>query len=326
MPKKGQFSPKLDKSKGRYYFRFGGKKHDLGRDYWGALRRIADIAGDKIRGPAAHTVAAAITAYLPTHRRPDWAGGLLKSFEEFSQTTELRDLPEDHLIRFAASLSNSPATIRHKVRLANAVLKHAIKQGWMDRLPDAPKLEVPQTRARDIPPDVLTETWQKLPDRAKPLLEFMLTTGCRPSEAMQLKWSEIDWSRAVIVKDDHKLKHRGKKRVIYMADRAVELLRSVTRCKASEYVFLSRLHKPYSREGLLSILREASKRKPYDAKERPRITSIYSLRHTFAQRALDNGVGIEDLAGLLGHTQISTTQVYAQVREDRLRAVAKKLG
>lgn len=319
MPKKTQFVPKMDKSKGRYYFRFGGRKHDLGRDYWDALRRIADIAGDKVRGGAQPlTVSEAIEEYLTTQRNPQWPSGLLKSFAKFSTGLELKSLPDDHLIRFAASLkSNSPQTVRHKVRLAKAVLQHAIRQKWMVAMPEAPKLRTPSRKARDIAPDVLAATWTELPSRARPVFEFILATGCRPSEATNLMWSEVDWTRGVIVKEEHKLRHRGMERVIYLTDRAVGILRSVTRCQASPYVFLNRFHKPYKWNGLRTILRRASGEK---------ISSVYSLRHTFAQRALDSGVSIEDLAGLLGHAKISTTQVYAQVREDRLRAVAKKLG
>ena len=68
------------------------------------------------------------------------------------------------------------------------------------------------------------------------------------------------------------------------------------------------------RSGLRSILRKRG------------ITSVYSLRHTAAQSMLDAKVPIEDVARLLGHSDLRTVGVYAQIRNDRAREVASSLA
>ena len=82
----------------------------------------------------------------------------------------------------------------------------------------------------------------------------------------------------------------------------------------NDLVFPSRLGVPYTASGLRAILRRAA----------PGVTP-YQLRHTFAQHAIDSGVATDDLAGLLGHSDVRTTRHYAKIRADRLRRVASGL-
>ncbi len=76
------------------------------------------------------------------------------------------------------------------------------------------------------------------------------------------------------------------------------------------YVFLSGLEKPYTPAGLRSIL------------SRHGIRTVYALRHTRAQRMLDDGARLEDVAAWLGHSNMATVGVYAQVRAEGLRKIA----
>ncbi len=78
-------------------------------------------------------------------------------------------------------------------------------------------------------------------------------------------------------------------------------------------MFLSSKGKPYTLSGLRSILRQKG------------IKTTYSLRHTRAQTMLDSGYDVADVAAWLGHADLRTVQVYAQVRSRRLKKLAESL-
>jgi integrase len=71
------------------------------------------------------------------------------------------------------------------------------------------------------------------------LIQFMLFTGCRPSEAVSLRWSEIDISKAVWTcsPKHHKTAHKGKKRFIVIGPQGQQVLNPVRELSRSDYVF-----------------------------------------------------------------------------------------
>ena len=109
----------------------------------------------------------------------------------------------------------------------------------------------------------------------------------------------------------HKTGRTGRPRTIYLTPAAAGILKDPPR--RYDHVFVSRLGKPYTPSGLRSILRRRG------------IASVYSLRHTAAQSMLDAQVSLEDVAKLLGHSDLATVGAYAQVRDDRAREVASSL-
>ena len=159
-------------------------------------------------------------------------------------------------------------------------------------MPAKPKLPKPMRRPRDVPHDKLVKAFEQLPERAGRVLRFILETGCRPSEACRLQWSQVDEKRRVCVLTAHKAGGTGRPRTIYLTPAADEILRSQKR--HHDHVFVNRFGNPYTPSGLRSILRKRG------------IASVYSLRHTAAQSMLDAKVPIEDVARLLGHSDLRT--------------------
>lgn len=200
-------------------------------------------------------------------------------------------------------------TIHHNMRLAFAVLRWCQKCGWLSELPDKPRLPVPQRKARDIPIDILPDVLDGLPDRVKPLVLFLLSTGCRPGEARLLRWAQVRADVGVCELGEHKTAGKtGRQRTIYLTEPAVAILDAQP--QNGEYVFTSKWGKPYTRQGLRSILANERRAHPIYP---------YQLRHTFAQSALDAGERLEMVQRLLGHCRITTTAVYAEIRDERVR-------
>jgi site-specific recombinase XerD len=137
--------------------------------------------------------------------------------------------------------------------------------------------------------------------------------GLRGNEAKTLKWQDVDFARSYLV-----VKGKGDKQRIIPFDKTVKkALESLPR--KSEYVFSSK------RTGRhLVDVRAALQRAKKVAGIEKRITP-HHLRHSFATHLLELGHDIRYIQALLGHAEISTTQIYTHVASNRLRDVVKSL-
>ncbi|MFT8352617.1 tyrosine-type recombinase/integrase [Clostridium saccharoperbutylacetonicum] len=177
-------------------------------------------------------------------------------------------------------------------------------------------------RERDPLTDAQVETIRDglIDIRDKAIFEFLLATGCRLSELINIKVSDLDWSRMsllVIGKGD-------KQRRIYFNDRTKIVLGKYlsNREGQCEYLFSSS-RRPYGqlkqRAVQLIVKKIEEKTKP------GRNLYPHIFRHTFATRALKY-MPLETVQALLGHSQISTTQIYAKTDEANTEFMYKKIG
>lgn len=159
-----------------------------------------------------------------------------------------------------------------------------------------------------------------LRDRA--MLEVLYATGLRVSELIQLRPGDINL-------DDGYLICRGKggkERVVPLGKAAATLTRRYieeTRPRLQrepvESLFLTRLGGPFTRQGVWKMLREYARKAGLEVRVSPHI-----LRHSFATHLLERGADLRSVQLMLGHSQITTTQIYTHVSRDRLRQVYEK--
>ncbi len=301
----------------------GGKVHHLGTDRAKAHRRAADLlGGDSGADPA--TAQGLIVAWItatgaaPCH---------VSRWGQFCGDMPLADLTATSLQAYADHLRDarhartdktlSNQTIRHYVAYARACWQWGIDQGWLTVAPGKVKTAAPMIVPRDHKPVDLQARFDKLNPRARVLAESIVATGCRPGEARLLRWSQVDLDRGVCVLEQHKTQRTGKPRTIFLTENAAKILSGQP--KVNQYVFLSIHKKPYTKDGYHTVLSRAG------------INSAYSLRHTFAQWFLDHGGpggapgDKSELSAWLGHSSSRMVDVYAQIRDIRLRQVAKRL-
>lgn len=318
-----------------YRLRLGGRDHYLGTDPTEAYRRAAEILEGKIVPIGApHTVAELVIKYCdkqPEAKRK-YCCEMLTPWVEFASNVETSQLDTRHFEQYVEWLAErtvkpqkptpkrkkerpkklSPWTVQKFVRYAIRTARWAVDQKWItDREIRTPALPKPVKKPRDISGDTLAEVFADLAPSPRRVLKFMVETGCRPSEAVGLTWDEVDLKRGVCVLEGHKTEHHGRTRTIYLTPEATRLLQSINNREG--VVFRNRKGQPYTVGGLRSILRRRG------------VTGIYQLRHTFAQNALEQGVALEDVAKLLGHSNLQTVQTYAQIRDERARKVAAGL-
>ena len=165
-----------------------------------------------------------------------------------------------------------------------------------------------------------TETAAGLRDTA--LLELMYATGCRVSEAVGLQLHQLHLDRGLVL-----LAGKGnKERFVPMGPPAIAALQSwlsvgrpgilerVRRAKPTQAVFLNLRGGRLTRQGWYQRLREHAK-----AAGIARTISPHKLRHSFATHLLEGGADLRSVQALLGHADISTTQIYTHVSESHLR-------
>jgi len=149
--------------------------------------------------------------------------------------------------------------------------------------------------------------------RDRTMLELMYSAGLRISELTGLRAEDV-------LSDMAFLKCRGKggkQRLIPIGEVAAEKLQQYLDIHPdpnSEWLFLTRLGKPFSRQGCWKMIRGYIR----DAGISKKVTP-HTLRHSFATHLLSGGANLRSIQEMLGHADIATTQVYTHVTSDRLR-------
>ena len=159
-----------------------------------------------------------------------------------------------------------------------------------------------------------------------------LATGLRRGELLGLKWEDIDLDIGVIhvkrqvgriegVIKELPLKTKNAYRNISIGADAIAMLKEMKEKKVSEYVFPSPTGGPISPDSVMKMLRRVLKRAGLPA------IRFHDLRHTFATLALQNGVDIKTVSGMLGHFSAGfTLDTYAHVTTAAQIEAAKTMG
>ena len=158
--------------------------------------------------------------------------------------------------------------------------------------------------------------------RDKTMLELMYATGLRVSELVNLKYSSFDFERSVI-----KVMGKGsKERIIPFGDSALSWLKQYIDFRRqnnlsmnSKYFFISQKLSQVTRQSFWQRVEHYQKIASIPYKISP-----HTLRHAFATHLLNNGADLRSVQMLLGHSDLSTTQIYTHIAKQRLSEMIKK--
>ena len=154
--------------------------------------------------------------------------------------------------------------------------------------------------------------------RNKAMLELLYATGLRVSELINLKLQDVDFSQDII----RTFGKGSKERVIPIGDYAKEYLEkyiyeyrsSMLKKENNEYIFLNNHGKQMTRQGFFKIIKKMAKEKGIQKELSP-----HTLRHSFASHLLKYGADLRTIQELLGHSDISTTQIYTHITNEELK-------
>lgn len=243
-------------------------------------------------------------------------------------------LTRDHLISYILWLKEreyASATVARKVAAVKSFCQFLVRTGASDENPaeelDSPKVkkQLPTTLTPDeveqllILPAQSGRTPKALRDTA--LMEVLYATGMRVSELAGLSLEDLDLDAGTI-----RCTGKGsKERVMPLYAEAAGAVRAYLeqgrthlqgRNAEEQTLFLNPRGERLTRQGLWLIIKGYAKQLGLEDRVTP-----HTLRHSFATHMLNGGAGLREVQRLLGHANISTTQVYTHISQDRLREV-----
>lgn len=145
------------------------------------------------------------------------------------------------------------------------------------------------------------------------LIEIFYSTGCRVSEMINVKISDIDFTNKTI-----RIMGKGsKERIVYFGDYASKYLDNyISKVKCDKYLFTNKKGEKLTINEVEQIVKDIMKHISIKTHVTP-----HTLRHTFATHLLNNGADIKTVQELLGHANLSTTGIYTHVSSDRLKDI-----
>ena len=230
-----------------------------------------------------------------------------------------------HLATYQATRKVSNATIDNRRRILSSFFSWLTKEEYIDKNPILRIAKIKSEKEVKIPfsDDDLenmricaSNTRNNLRDRA--LIEFLLSTGCRVSEVVDLKMSNVDFRRYECI-----VHGKGNKnRKVYISDRAMNHLKRYLkyRKKESLYLFANRNGDQWSKQSIEKIIKTIAKDAKVDN------AHPHRFRRTFATNSLNKGMPVQHLQKILGHQSLDTTMIYCQVDEDLIKFEHKKVS
>ena len=242
---------------------------------------------------------------------------------------KLKDIKEENInkyISYLFELNLKSSSVNRKISSIKSLYMFLVKKNILKNSPVneiiSPKQEkyLPFSMSEDEVDKLLNspKLSNKIEKRDKAMIEMLYATGMRISELVNLKITDIDTQRCVV-----KVLGKGsKERLIpfgeaaleslnaYLSDReessSKEIFLSNRRTKISRIAFWHRIKLYLSRENLKNSI------------------SPHTLRHAFATHLLNRGADLRSVQLLLGHSDLSTTQIYTHIAKQRLSDVLKK--
>lgn len=260
----------------------------------------------------------------------------LKSFAAFMQNMGISDLKKVNttnamsFIFWLQDEGKSNSTISRNTASLRTFFKYMIKWGIVK---DNPCLDIEVPKVEKRPPKIMTaeeveillgqpcENDEKgLRDRA--MLELLYATGIRVSELINIEISDIDLAIQAV-----KCRTGTKMRIIPIGSKAVYALdiyinsvrKKMIKNPREKKLFVNCSGLPMSRQGFWKIIKEYAKKAEISSDITPHI-----LRHSFAVHLIENGADIQVVSEMLGHSDISTTQMYVYMNKEKVREVYAK--
>lgn len=221
------------------------------------------------------------------------------------------------------------ATISRNIASLRAFYHYLVKEGVVEEDItdgiDAPKIEkkLPEIMSVEQVTNLLNQPCGDTPKeiRDKAMLELLYGTGIRVSELISLKVSDVNLRTGCL-----NCKPSGKERVIPFGQKAKQALvrylqeaRDAMIAEDNQILFVNCNGKPMSRQGFWKLIKSYSQKAGIEMEITP-----HTLRHSFAAHLVENGADLKSVQEMLGHSDISSTQVYAMMNQNHLRKVYAK--
>lgn len=261
----------------------------------------------------------------------------LKQFKNFClqrQIKDIKNLDRAIITNYILDLKKkgrSNATIARQMAALKLFSRYLVDEGWLEGEPTE-NMESPGVKKK-LPAVLDQDQVARLLEqprvgntpglRDKAMLELMYATGMRVSELLSLDINHVDCEHGYV----RCMGKGSKERIVPVGTMAATYLseylrRGRAKIKISsnqKALFLNMRGKRLTRQGFWKILKKHARAAGIDIEITP-----HTLRHSFATHLLENGADLRSVQEMLGHADITTTQIYTHLTDTRLRDEFKK--
>ena len=252
----------------------------------------------------------------------------LKKYKNFFKNKDINKIDETSIreyLKYLNKENNDTRTISHNISTLRSFYKFLLIEKILKNNP-MEYIELPKTK-KTLPKTLSIEEIDKLLDinltdsfsyRNKAMLELMYSSGLRVSELINVSIHDIDTSNCII-----RIMGKGsKERIVPLGDYAIKYIElylkehreKLIKRELNDYLFLNNHGKKMTRQGFFKILKGIAREKNIKTEFSP-----HTLRHSFATHLLNGGADLRSIQEMLGHSDISTTQIYTHVSKEKLK-------
>ncbi|MDF2658064.1 MAG: recombinase XerD [Paenibacillus sp.] len=243
----------------------------------------------------------------------------------------IEESAKSHIVNyllFLKQLGRAPTTVSRNIVSIRAFYQYLLRERTIAQDPSL-DMEMPKLEKR-LPKVMTVEEVERLleaPETAVPggmrdkaMLELLYATGIRVSELISLGVDDVNPAMGFV-----RCTGKGKERIIPLGKIAAHWLGSYTesmrpqllrQSKDEDALFINHLGTRLTRQGFWKIIKRYAREAGIDKEITP-----HTLRHSFATHLLENGADLRAVQEMLGHADISTTQVYTQVTKARMKEI-----
>ena len=250
----------------------------------------------------------------------------IEEFNKYIDNKDIRKVNTNTVKSYLKTIEElAPSTISHKISALKSFYNYMIKMNYIDISP----LEgIKQPKLGLHIPDYLTiDEVEKLLNidiktpfdaRNKAILETLYATGLRISELVSLEFNNIDFEECIV-----RVVGKGnKERIVPIYDKAIKALLDYINNYRPELLikgnrsllFINNHGEGLTRQAVFKMIKKECMEKGINKDISP-----HTLRHTFATHLLQNGADLRIIQELLGHSSLSTTQIYTHISNERLK-------
>jgi len=252
----------------------------------------------------------------------------LKKYQNFFKNKNIEIINEENIkeyLKYLKTENNEAKTISHNISTLRSFYKFLLIEKKINKNP-MEWIEIPKIK-KSLPKTLSFEEINKLLDiklndkysyRNKAMLELMYSSGLRVSELVNVKIHDIDSESCII-----RVMGKGsKERIVPLGDYAIKYIdiylkeyrNKLIKKEYNDYLFLNNHGKKMTRQGFFKIIKNLAKQQKIKVEFSP-----HTLRHSFATHLLDGGADLRSIQEMLGHSDISTTQIYTHVSKELLK-------